>query len=76
MKALLLVHHPLKADQGLSTPVALETSQERAIVGNSWPLVEMLRPIYCWRSAIHLSDTSKGHQEHGQEGPAAHMLTQ
>lgn len=88
MKALLLVHHPLKADEGLPKPVAQEASLEKGLtellqlIGQghsgqqSWPMVEMLRSMYSWRSVMHLSVTSKDDQEHEQEGPAAHMLTQ
>lgn len=68
----LLPWKPAKRRASLSCFI----SSVRATVDNSWPLVEMLRPINCWRSLMHLSVTSKGHQERGQEGPAAHMLTQ
>lgn len=70
MKALLLVYHPLKADQGLPREASLEKglTELLPLIGQgysgqqSWPMVEMLRPIYCWRTVMHLSVTSKDHR--------------
>lgn len=91
MKALL-GHHPLKADQGLPRPVALqaqEASLEKALTELLLQLIsqghsgqqlacggDALTHILLEDSVLHLSVTSKDHQEHKQEGPATHMLIQ
>lgn len=63
-KALLVVHHPFKADQGLPRSVALKAQEARlegaslsccftsarAMVGNGWLMLEMLWSLCCWRT--------------------------